>query len=282
MILGPLEVSVDGRDVTPTAAKQRALLICLLLDIGRAVSADRLVEAVWGTHAPASAGNLLTVYVSQLRRAIGAEAIETRAGGYAVAIDPGDLDADRFERLVAEGTAARAAGNPGLAVSRLKRALGLWRGPALADVAQRRVRGAGGASPRGAAPRRPGRAPRGRARPRKLRDGRHGRRALALSEPYRERPRRLLMLALYRSDRQAEALDAYQEFRALLRDELGLEPTADLRNLHSAVLRHDVELAGAAVADVRFELPAPVTSLIGRRKEIADLGDLLQRPGTRS
>jgi DNA-binding SARP family transcriptional activator len=89
---------------------------------------------VWGTEAPASAGNLLAVYVSHLRRALGAEAIETRAGGYAVAIDRDDLDAARFEQLVVEGTAARTAGNPGLVVSRLKRALGLWRGPAQADV----------------------------------------------------------------------------------------------------------------------------------------------------
>ena len=173
-ILGTLEISVDGRDVTPTAAKQRALLICLLLDIGRAVSADRLIEAVWGAHPPVSAGNLLTVYVSQLRRAIGAEAIETRAGGYAVAIDPDDFDAHRFERLVAEGTAARAAGNPGLALSRLKHALGLWRGSALADVAN-----AAFAEPEA---RRleelrldlRGRASRGRARSRELRDGCQG------------------------------------------------------------------------------------------------------------
>jgi predicted ATPase/DNA-binding SARP family transcriptional activator len=267
--------------VTPTAAKQRALLICLLLDIGRAVSADRLIEAVWGARPPASAANLLTVYVSQLRRAIGAEAIETRAGGYAAAIDPDDLDAHRFERLVAEGTAARAAGNPGLALSRLKHALGLWRGSALADVAD-----AAFAEPEA----------------RRLEElrltsveerlaaefdlGNHETvareaRALALSQPYRERPRQLLMLALYHADRQTEALDAYHEFRDLLRDELGLEPTADLRNLQSAVLRHDVEPAGAAVSEVRFELPAPVTSLIGRQNELAELGDLLQRRGTR-
>ena len=90
-----------------------------------------------------------------------------------------------------------------------------------------------------------------------------------------------LMLALYRGDRQAEALEAYQEFRVMLRDELGLEPTADLRNLQSAVLRHEVEPAGAAVSDMRFELPAPMTSLIGRQNEIAELGDLLQQRGTR-
>jgi DNA-binding SARP family transcriptional activator len=92
--------------VTPTPAKQRALLIRLLLDPGRSVSAGGLVDAVWGAKAAASAANLLTVYVSQLRRAIGAKAIETRAGGYAVAIDPEDLDSRRFERLVAAGIAA--------------------------------------------------------------------------------------------------------------------------------------------------------------------------------
>ena len=267
--------------MTPTAAKQRALLICLLLDLGRAVPADRLIEAVWGARPPESAANLLTVYVSQLRRAIGSEAIETRPGGYAAAIDLDDLDAPRFERLVREGTAARAAGNPGLALSRLKHALGLWRGPALADAAN-----AAFAEPEA----------------RRLEElrltcveerlaveldlGNHETvareaRALALSEPYRERPRQLLMLALYHADRQTEALEAYQEFRALLRDELGLEPSADLRNLERAVLRHDVEPAGGAVSEVRFELPAPVTSLIGRQKEIGQLGDLLQRHGTR-
>ena len=243
-ILGPLAVSVDGRDVTPTAAKQRALLICLVLDSGRTVSTDRLVEAVWGTDAPPSARNLLTVYVSQLRQAIGADAIETRAGGYAVVIEPNGLDAHRFERLVAEGTRARAAGNPALAVSRLKRAFELWRGPALADVAD-----AAFAEPEA----------------RRLEElrltaveellaaeldlGHHetvatDARALTLSEPYRERPRQLLMLALYRGDRQAESLETYREFRGLLHDELGLEPTSALRDLHSAILRRDVEPAG--------------------------------------
>jgi len=280
-ILGTLEISVDGCDVTPTAAKQRALLICLLLDLGRPVSADRLIEAVWGARPPASAANLLTVYVSQLRRAIGADAIETRPGGYAAAIDPDDLDAHRFERLVAEGAAARDAGNPGLALSRLKHALSLWRGSALADVAN-----AAFAEPEA---RRLEELRLTSVEERVAAEFDLGNyetvaleaRALALSEPYRERPRRLLMLALYHADRQTEALEVYQEFRALLRDELGLEPTADLRKLQSAVLRHDVEPAGAAVSEVRFELPAPVTSLIGRENEIAELGDLLQRRGTR-
>ena len=280
-ILGPLAITVDGRDVTPTAAKQRALLICLVLDAGRAVSSDRLVEAVWGTDAPASARNLLTVYVSQLRQAVGADAIETRAGGYAAVIDPDGLDAHRFERLLAEGTGARAARNPGLALSRLKRALELWRGPALADVADavfaepeaRRLEELrlGALEERLAA---------------ELDLGHHetvasDARTLVLSEPYRERPRQLLMLALYRADRQAEALEVYREFRGLLRDELGLEPTAALRDLESAVLRRDVELPVASIRDVRFDVPSPVTSLIGRRQEIAELGDLLQRPGTR-
>jgi predicted ATPase/DNA-binding SARP family transcriptional activator len=280
-ILGPLEVSVDGRDITPTAAKQRALLICLLLDRGRAVSADRLVEAVWGTHAPASARNLLTVYVSQLRRAIGADTIETRAGGYAAAIDPDDLDAHRFERLAAEGTTARATGNPGLAVSRLTRALELWRGPALADVA-----GAAFAEPDARRLEELRLTSREERLAAELDLGRHETvageaRALALSEPYRERPRHLLMLALYRGDRQAEALNAYREFRAMLRDELGLEPSAVLRDLHRAVLTRDVEPVVATLRDVRSELPAPMTSLIGRRQELADLAELLQRPGMR-
>jgi predicted ATPase/DNA-binding SARP family transcriptional activator len=252
-----------------------------VLDSGRTVSSDRLVEAVWGTDAPASARNLLTVYVSQLRQAIGADAIETRAGGYAVAIDPDGLDAGRFEHLVAEGTRARAAGNPALAVSRLNRAFELWRGPALADVAD-----AVFAQPEA----------------RRLEElrlsaveellaaeldlGHHetvatDARALTLSEPYRERPRQLLMLALYRGDRQAESLETYREFRRLLHDELGLEPSSVLRDLHGAILRRDVEPAVTAVRDVRFDVPAPVTSLIGRHTEIAELGDLLQRPGTR-
>jgi predicted ATPase/DNA-binding SARP family transcriptional activator len=267
--------------VTPTAAKQRTLLLRLLVDGGRTVSADRLVEAVWGARAPASARNLLTVYVSQLRRAIGPEAIETRTGGYAVAIDPDDVDARRFERLVAEGAAARAEGNPGLAASRLKRALELWRGPALADVAASAF-----AEPEARRLEELRLTAREERLAAELELGSHdavarGARALAADEPFRERPRQLLMLALYGADRQAEALAAYREFRALLRDELGLEPSADLRDLHGAVLRQDVGHVGAAPHDTRLELPAPLTPLIGRRAEVAALGDLLQRPGTR-
>lgn len=251
------------------------------MERGRAVSADRLVEAVWGTGAPASARNLLTVYVSQLRRVIGPEAIETRPGGYAAALEPDDLDAGRFESLVAEGIAARAAGNPALAAARLRRAVELWRGPALADVADAEF-----------------------ARPeaRRLEELRLAcaeeslaavleggndsaivaeARALALSQPYRERPWQILMLALYRGGRQAEALEAYREFRARLREQLGLEPSADLRDLQSAILRHDIPPADPRIRHSASTLPAPVTALIGRQSELASLRMLVDQPAVR-
>ena len=262
------------------------MLIRLLLERGGTVAADRLVEAVWGLRPPASARNLLTVYVSQLRRTLGADAIETRPGGYGVVIDPADVDADRFTTLATEGMTARAAGNEGLAASRLRRALALWRGPALVDVA-----GAEFAAPEVrrldelrllcleeqlAAELELGKGetivPRARA--------------LTISEPYRERPRELLMQALYRADRHAEALAEYRGFRDLLSEELGLEPSAELRALEGAILRQEVAVRDSPARSTQFDPPALLprtllTPLIGRERELVALHDLVGRPGVR-
>src|SRR5215218_7907945 len=134
-ILGALEVvDAEGRIVAVTASKQRALLASLLVRANEPVAADQLVDALWGERPPPSAPKLLQVYVSHLRRALGNGAVRTGARGYLVSVGADQLDAAVFERLLAEGREARADGNPALAVSRLRRALGLWRGPALADV----------------------------------------------------------------------------------------------------------------------------------------------------
>lgn len=257
------------------------MLIRLLLERGGTVATDRLIEAVWGLRPPVSARNLVTVYVSQLRRAIGADAIETRPGGYAAVIDPADLDADCFAALVAEGAAARAAGNQDLAVSRLHRALALWRGPALTDVADAEFAA---------------------AEVRRLEELRlmcveeqlaaeleRGNdetvlpraRALTVSEPYRERPRYLLMQALYRADRHAEALAEYRVFREMLRDELGLEPSAELRGLEGAILRQEVAFAESPPRNARLDPPVLLTPLVGRHRELGALRELVERPDVR-
>jgi predicted ATPase/DNA-binding SARP family transcriptional activator/Tfp pilus assembly protein PilF len=282
-ILGPLEVSdAEGRHVELTAAKHRALLTCLVLRAGEPVATDRLVDALWGERPPASAPKLVQVYVSQVRRALGNGMLETRAPGYLVRAAPEDIDARRFERLFAEGREALAAGNAALAVARLRRALDLWRGPALADVAWADF-AAGEAS-----------------RLDELRldcieewiaaELELGRQdhvlaelaALVGEQPFRERLARLHMLALYRAGRQPEALEVYQEVRRQLGDELGLEPGAALRELQQAILRHDSELAAPTAEAPRVgSLPVPLTPLVGRDRELAELRELVVRPEAR-
>ena len=277
-ILGPLEVLDGGRPVVLSARKQRALLLCLLLRPNEAVSTDALVDAIWGERAPSSAGKLVQVYVSQLRRALGDGAIQTRPPGYLIRLAPDQLDAARFERLLAEGREALAVGNPTLAASLLRRALGLWRGRAL-DEADLTVEAARLEELRLAC-----------LEERIAADlalGRHVEalaelRALVAEHPLRERLRAQLMLALYRCGRQAEALDAYRDAARALRDELGLEPGAELRELEHAILNHAPSLAApAAAAAPRVAVPVPTTMLIGRRDELEQLTGLVTRDDVR-
>jgi YVTN family beta-propeller protein len=251
-ILGPLVVSRDDQEVRIGAAKQRALLTLLLLRRGELVPTDRLVEQIWNGAPPATAVKSVQVYVSQLRKALGEGTLETRPGGYLLRAEKTALDADRFEELLSEGHRLLAQADAEGASRTLREALALWRGPPLAEFRYAEF------------------ARDEIARLDELRlvaqeerleaDLALGREAEAVPDlevlirehPLRERLRELLMLALYRSGRQADALAAYQDARTSLVDELGLDPGESLQQLEKAILRHDPAL------DVRGAVPRPI------------------------
>jgi len=239
-LLGPFEVLEDDRPVDLPQGKPRALLARLLLDAGRVVSAETLVESLWGDPAPPSAPKVLQVYVSQLRKALGPERIETRPPGYSLRAERDEYDLGRFETLA---DAARATSDPVRRAQFLAEALALWRGPGLAEF--RREPFARPAARRLAELRLGALEARIGA---ELELGRHERlvaelETLVEEEPLREQLRRQLMVALYRSGRQAEALAAYRAGRSLLVEELGIEPSPELQDLERAILRHDPTLA---------------------------------------
>jgi DNA-binding SARP family transcriptional activator len=233
-VLGPLEVVEDGRALPLGGTKQRALLACLLLRANQLVSTDRLVEELWPQGAPRTAAKTIQVYVSKLRKELGEGRLVTHAPGYVLRVDPSELDLARFEALFEE---ARRV-DPRRAAEPLREALALWRGPALADLAYEPL------------------AQTEIARLEELRlaaleerieadltTGRHAERvgeleALVADHPLRERLRGQLMLALYRSGRQAEALEVYHDARRTLVEELGLEPSVALQRLEKAILQH--------------------------------------------
>jgi YVTN family beta-propeller protein len=241
-ILGPFEVSERGRPLEVGAGKQRALLAVLLLRAGEVVSTDRLIDALWEERAPASALNSVHIYVSQLRKALGNGRLETRGHGYLLALEPEQLDLGRFERLLGEGRELLAGGEPEQAAETLRAALALWRGPPLSDFASEPF--AHGEIARLEELRLAALEERIEA---DLALGRHAElipelEALIREHPLRERLRAQLMLALYRSGRQAEALAAYQQARKMLAEELGLEPGRTLQELEGAILRQDAKL----------------------------------------
>ena len=222
-------------------------------------SVDALIEAVWGERPPPSARKLLQVYVSQLRKLLPAPAAnrERAETGYALELPDGSLDSARFERLLGEGQDALADGNPQLAVSRLSRALELWRGERSAASATRRSR----AKRRSGWPSCAWSAWRSASKP-SWRSAEHRRRAarparIRRLHPLRERARALEMLALYRSGRQSEALEVYAEAREHLRDELGLEPGPALRELQGRILRQDPALTASPLVRGRRFVAAP-------------------------
>jgi predicted ATPase/DNA-binding SARP family transcriptional activator len=276
-ILGPVEVLVGGRAVRLGGPKQRALLAKLLLARGAVVSRDQLVDAVWADEPPGAAAAALQVYVHGLRRALGAQRIERHGSGYRARLAAGELDLDRFEGLVARAERALAAGDADDAAADLQAALELWRGPALADLADEPL-AAAEASP----------LEDSRQRALELRNdarlalGEHGAlvgelERLIVEEPYRERLREQYVLALYRSGRQKEALEAYHVARRMLADELGVEPGSGLRELERAILRQDASLAPPEPRrPAKMLLPAPATPLIGRRLEVAAVAALLR------
>ncbi len=262
-ILGPLEVCAGDRRVQLGGEKQRALLTILLVHANEPVSVDRLSEGVWGERLPPTAHKTLQGYISRLRKALdGGEhesggssngVLVTRGHAYLLRVEPGELDLDRFRDLVEEGRKKLAAGDADRAAGVLRAALGLWRGPPLADFtyeafAQAPIRELD------------------ELRLRAVEDcveadlvlGRHDQlvgelASLVARNPLRERLRMQLMLALYRCGRQAEALDAYQEFRRGLAEELGLDPSPRFQQLEAAILARDPSLDPTIVSPPQAE-----------------------------
>jgi len=298
-ILGPLEVHVGDTSVDVRRGIPRTLLIALVLRAGETVSAGALMELLWGDDQPRNPANALQVQISYLRRALSAaspeadQPIVTRAGGYALDVAPDQVDALRFEQLVREAATRRTGGavrDLETALEALDTALSLWRGEALADVA-------GEAFVAGEITR----LEEARWAALETRNdvllalGRHrelvgelGR--LIARHPLRERFHEQLMLAMYRSGRQADALRAFEHARTTLVDELGLDPSAGLQALERAILAQDPSLEwqpppsdDRAVAVSAFArvptgaLPAPVTPLVGRHAEVARARELLGR-----
>ena len=259
-ILGPLAVRTEHGEAALGGSKPRALLALLLLHPNEPVSAERLALGLWGEDAPAGAVKTVQVHVSRLRKALGdGEAVTTTPAGYVLRVRPGELDAERFEDLVADGRRALAAGQAEHAATLLRDALSLWRGPPLAELAFE---------------------PFAQAEIARLREqrlaalearveadlaaGRHAAvvgelQALVAEHPARERLAAQLMLALYRCGRQTDALEAYRRTRARLRDELGLEPGAALQGLQRQILQQSPALAPVpeASADWRIEALRP-------------------------
>ncbi|MHB1242328.1 MAG: BTAD domain-containing putative transcriptional regulator [Gaiellaceae bacterium] len=238
-LLGPLEIRVGDRPVRLGGVRQRSLLALLLLRPNEVVSRDRLIEELWHDHAPESAANALAALVARLRRVLPPDTLVTRSGGYEAQVELEAIDLFRFERLHEEGRRALAAGEPAAAAEQLRAALSLWRGPPLADLAYEPFAGPVLL-----------RLEELRLAVLELRVdsdlaiGRHGElvgelQSLVLEHPLRERFRAQLMLALYASGRQAEALEAYRDAHAFLTGELGVDPSPALQELHQAILRHD-------------------------------------------
>lgn len=253
-ILGPLEVTRGGETIVIGRQRLRAVLGCLLLGTGETLAIPGLVDAVWGPAAPSSADSLVRVYVSQLRQLIGDDAVLTRPGGYALA-DPGErLDAERFRRLVADARRRAAQGDDEGAARSLTEALALWTGEVLADTPLAGT--AAAASEQLAELRRYAIEERAAA---ELRLGHHHEVVAELereasANPTRERLVEELMVALYRSGRQADALELYAAARRRLVDERGLEPGRRLQELQAQILRHDPDLA----VPIHGEPSAPV------------------------
>src|SRR6266545_1418541 len=264
-ILGPLEVCGEAGPLPLGGAKQRALLAILILHANEVVSAERLLDDLWGERQPTSGTKALHVYISQLRKVIGDDRVLTRAPGYALRLDPEELDVNRFQRLREQAEAAE----PHEAGAILREAISLWRGTPLADVAYESF------------------AQAEIARLEELRTsaleqridadlelGRHAElvgelEALVNEHPLRERLQGQLLLALYRSGRQAEALAAYRKARRALVEELGIEPGKSLRELHQTILRQDPALDLLAATAPAAEPPR--SAFVGREGELAEL-----------
>ena len=287
-LLGPLEARDDDGPIAIGGSKQRELLTILLLNVNEVVSNDRLIDELWGAQPPKTAPKSLQVLVSQLRKVLepdrgsgeSGRVVVTRAPGYSLQVEPGQVDLERFQRLAAEGREALAAAESERAAARLGEALALWRGAPLAEFAYAEF------------------AQREIARLEELRlgvledriqadleCGRHAEliaelERLVAEEPLRERPRAQLMLALYRSGRQAEALEAYRDARRTLTEELGIEPGRELKEIEARILEQDPSLEGPATVSKPASRPpiaveesapaAPSESFVGREPELGE------------
>jgi predicted ATPase/DNA-binding SARP family transcriptional activator/tetratricopeptide (TPR) repeat protein len=296
-VLGPVEVVIDGQVRSLPGGGERELLVLLALSAGRVVPVPALVDALWGEALPTNPGNALQVRVSKLRRALAAaggpgELVLTRPPGYLLDADRAAVDALAFTNAV---TAARDAvdADPGAAARRYREALALWRGPALAEFADRAW-----AAPEAARLTELQLAAREELIDLELAAGRHTEvlgelEALSAAHPLRERLHGRLMLALYRAGRQADALAAYQRARAVLDAELGLEPSGELRDLQDAILQQRSDLQApprptaasipeaavpveAAPPPAAPRLPARLTSFLGREADLRRVGELLR------
>jgi predicted ATPase/DNA-binding SARP family transcriptional activator len=274
-VLGPVEVVRGGETIGLGGPRQRALLALLLLDAGKPVPAHTIAEELWHGEPPAGSSTTVRSYVSRLRSALGADApIDGGPDGYRVQAPTDLIDSFRFEALVRGAEVALGRGAAARAAGMLREALDLWRGRPFGELADE-----------GALRLEAERLQELRLHAVELRveaDLALGRDAGLVDElerlvedhPYRETLWRQLMLALYRADRQADALAAYARARTILDEELGLEPGEELKRLEQAILRHEVPLAEAPVE--RHNLPTPVTSFVGREAELAELGALLR------
>jgi DNA-binding SARP family transcriptional activator len=281
-ILGRLEVLDGGRRGVLAGAKQRALLALLVIHANETLATERLIDELWGERPPATAAKTVQVHISRLRKVLGPyapgdqhEILVTREHGYELRVDPERIDSRRFERLIVAGRRELAASRAERAVPLLEEALSLWRGPPLAEFTYEQFAQAeiarldelrvGALEELIEA---------------KLALGGHAEVVGALEQligqqPYRERLRAQLMLALYRCDRQADALQAYQDARRTLVEELGIEPGQRLRELEASIFAQDPALAVAhrsrSAAEPLAEAPTGV--FVGRQ---AELGELLE------
>ena len=306
-LLGAVQLLVDGAPVKLPGAAERGLLALLLLSQGRTVSTSSLVDRLWSESAlPADPLNALQLRVSKLRRALGAhgvDAVVREASGYRADVEPDRVDVHRFVRLVQAARTSARSGAPGDALGSYDEAMALWRGDPLADFA-----GEGWATVEAARLEQLHQAALTERAEAALLAGRHVEVAADLEpvvarDPGQEALAGLLMTALYRSGRQADALEVFARTRRHLDDELGLQPSAALRTLHQRVLEQDDDLAAAptgtgpatapaarqapaaqtpavgqeAAAGPKRTLPAPTLRLIGREVEVAQLRDALTR-----
>ena len=261
-ILGPLEVWDEGSEVSLGGPKLRGLLVLLLLHPNEIVPTERLIEGLWGEDSPERAADALRVNISRLRKALPKNVLTTRSPGYTIRLEPDELDLHRFERLVDEGRSLLARGLAADASERLREALSLWRGPALADFAYESFAQAAIA-----------RLEEIRLTAVELRIdaeltlGRHDEligelEALVVEHPLRERLWGALMKALYRADRQAEALVAYQHARQALVVELGIDPSPTLQDLERAILQQDPSLNAESQSPTDARAPAERSILV--------------------